>query len=318
MNYCTRCGAELGLGRFCTNCGAPISGDLPPDFPGGTAIPPPLPPDSTSVRPIIRPAAFASGGRYPLYADEAVLSRVAARMEPVPPPRRHAAQKSWVVPILILLVAMLAAATAGIWLAKRDSGTASAQDPNTAPSGPLSQTPSESSDAPSTDAPTPGPGKPANLAPGAEVDAPPPVPPGIDLANRRVNYRASNMLDDDPESAYRVPGDATGAVITFRLPETSKLIEVGLLNGYAKTDTRGGRTIDWYEKNRRIMRVEWRFDDGTSVVQDLESTREMQLLEIKPEKTGTVELRILEVSAPGPGPLSKDVTAISDVLLLGS
>jgi hypothetical protein len=312
MNFCTNCGAELGLGRFCTNCGAPVSGDLPTDFPDGTAVRPPLPTEGTAARPIAPPDASA-GSRYPLYADQAVLSVVAAKMAPVPPPRRHAsADRSWVLPIVLLVVAMLAAATAGIWLATRDSGTSG--DPLTAPSsGPISGTPSKPTHEPSTVE-----GDQSNLAPQAEVDAPPSLPPGLDLANNRVSYAAPNMLDENPETAYRVAGDATGSVITFRLPETSTITEVGLVNGYAKTDTRGGRSIDWYAKNRRIIQVEWRFDDGTSVVQDLESTREMQLLEIDPEKTGTVELRIVEVSAPGRPPLSKNVTAISDVLLLGS
>jgi len=315
MNFCTRCGAELGLGRFCTNCGAPVSGDLPADLPEGTAVRPPLPPDDSAVRPIAPPDASA-GSRYPLYADQAVLSAVAARMEPVPPPRRHAsADRSWVLPIVLLVIAMVAAATAGIWLATRDTGTASGtdQEPTSPSSGPGSGTPSKETDEPST-----GQDDQSNLAPQAEVDAPPPLPPGLDLANNRITYPPENMLDENPESAYRVAGDATGSVITFRLPETSTITEVGMVNGYAKTDTRGGRTIDWYAKNRRIIRVEWLFDDGTSVVQDLESTREMQLLEIDPEETDTVELRILEVSAPGRPPLSKNVTAISDVVLLGS
>jgi hypothetical protein len=315
MNFCTRCGAELGLGRFCTNCGAPVAGDLPADFPVGTAVRPPLPPDDSAVRPIAPPDASA-GSRYPLYADQAVLSAVAARMEPVPPPRRHAAtDRSWVLPIVLLVIAMVAAATAGIWLATRDTGTAGGTntEPTSPASGPGSGTPSKETDEPST-----APDGQSNLAPQAEVDAPPPLPPGLDLANNRVSYPPENMLDENAESAYRVAGDGTGSVITFRLPETSTITEVGMVNGYAKTDTRSGRTIDWYAKNRRIIRVEWLFDDGTSVVQDLESTREMQLLEIDSEKTKTIELRILEVSAPGRPPLSKNVTAISDVVLLGS
>jgi len=314
MNFCTRCGAGLGVGRFCTNCGAPVSGELPPDFPEGTAVRPPLPAEDTVPRPKAPPDA-SSGSRFPLYADEAVLSRVSARMEPVPPPRRHASSnRSWMLPIVLLVLAMLAAGTAGVWLATRDSGNASGQDPEPTPtSGTGSETPQET-----PDPPTPGPDGQADLASAAEVDAPPPLPPGLDLANKRVSYPASNMLDDNPESAYRVAGDATGSVITFRLPERSTITEVGLVNGYAKTDTRGGRTIDWYDRNRRILRVEWIFDDGTSVVQDLEATRELQLIEVDPEETETIELRILEVSETPRGALAKNVTAISDVLLLGS
>lgn len=313
MKFCTNCGEELEPGRFCTNCGAPISGAMPASLPDATAVRPPLPPDDTAVRPIAPPDA-SSGSRYPLYADQAVLSPMVADPAQEQPPRRHASTKqSWILPILLLLVAMLAAATAGVWLSTRDADNASEQDQGPTPSSsPRSGTSPDRSDEPDTL------GEQGDLAPLSEAEGPPPVPPGLDLANNRVSYPPANMLDDDPESAYRVPGDATGSLITFRLPGKSTITEVGLVNGYAKTDSSGGRAVDWYAKNRRIMRVEWRFDDGASVVQDLQSTREMQLLEVDPVETETVELRILEVSAPGPGPMSKNVTAISDVLLLGT
>lgn len=318
MNFCTNCGAELGVGRFCTNCGAPISGELPADFPASTAVRPPLvpePSEATTVRPIAPPDS-SGGSRYPLYADQAVLARVASKMQPPPPPRRHASStRSWVLPIVLLVLAMLAAASAGIWLATRDSGNGDDVSGEPTASAPASTTPSEQ-----TDKPTPSPRSDGqtDLAPLAEVEGPAPVPPGLDLANNRVTYPATNMLDDNPESAYRIPGNATNSVITFRLPEKSTITEVGLVNGYAKVDTRGGSTIDWYDRNRRILRVEWRFDDGTSVVQDLQSTREMQLLEVDPVKTETIELTILAVSPPGAGRLGKNVTAISDVLIVGS
>jgi hypothetical protein len=315
MNFCTNCGAELGVGRFCTNCGAPISGVLPPDFPSSTAVRPPLPPEpeATTVRPVA-PPPVTGGSRYPLYADQAVLAKVADRLQPTPPPRRHASSnRSWVLPIVLLVLAMLAAASAGVWLSTRDSGDPDDVAGQPTPSAPISREPS-----PTAPSPIPRDDGQVDLAPLADVEGPPPVPPGLDLANNRVTYPATNMLDENPQSAYRIPGDATSSVITFRLPEEHRITEVGLVNGYAKVDTRGGNTINWYDRNRRILRVEWRFDDGTSVVQDLESTREMQLLEIDPLKTQTIELTILEVSPPGAGPLSKNVTAISDVLIVGS
>jgi hypothetical protein len=317
MNFCTNCGAELGVGRFCTNCGAPISGELPADFPGTGALRPPVTPEppaspsgATTVGPVVAAETSASS-RYPLYADQAVLAPLARKLTPTPPARRHASERSWWLPILLLFLAMLAAASAGIWLATRGSDDPDGVSATPDPSSPVSTTPPEKTKDPS---PTVRPDGRSDLAPLAEAEGPPPVPPGLDLSNNRVTYPVTNLLDENPESAYRIPGDATDSVITFRLPETSTITEVGLVNGYAKTD----RDIDWYELNRRIVRVEWRFDDGTSVVQDLESTREMQLLEVDPVKTGTIELTILEVTAPGPGRLGKNVTAISDVLILGS
>lgn len=153
-----------------------------------------------------------------------------------------------------------------------------------------------------------------DLAQGASVTAPRPIRPGTDLKGKRVPYPASNMLDGRRDSAYRLAGDATGTVIRFHLGADRVVTAVGLVNGYAKVD--GG--TDWYPLNRRIHRVEWRFADGTTVEQELVDTPDLQAMQVAPETTSWVELRLVEVSKPGNGRRGKDTTAISDVLLLGS
>ena len=125
------------------------------------------------------------------------------------------------------------------------------------------------------------------------------------------------MLDEDLATAYRIPGDASGETVVFTLPEEAEISEVGLVNGYAKKDAGGSRTVDWYPLNRRILKVEWVFDDGTTVAQDLRSEPVLQTIAVDKVRTSTISLRILEVSPPGKGALSKNVTAISDVLLRG-
>jgi hypothetical protein len=320
MNFCTNCVAELGLGRFCTNCGAPV---MAPPGPGG----PWRRPDDTVERPAVVPLPPSgqppSSSRYPLFADEATAVRDEAPPSapltgpPTTPGRRRGTPRNtpWV---LLLLFGMVAAAATGIWLATR--GPESAEGDGGTPSS-SSPTTTDGTDQPDeTDSPTemPEPGQPIDLAPHTSAEGPAPVAPGVDLAGNRVTYPVSNMLDDDTQTAYRLPGDASGSVITFRLPQQATITEVGLINGYAKTDRVGGRTVDWYPRNRRVLRVEWRFDDGTTLVQDLRQVAQLQSIEIDPELTQSVQLRLLEVSAPGGGALRKNVTAISDVLLLGS
>jgi hypothetical protein len=124
------------------------------------------------------------------------------------------------------------------------------------------------------------------------------------------------MLDGRAGTAWEMPGDGTGRVLTFDLAGRTHLTEVGLINGYAKTAEVGGRKVDWYAGNRRVLEVEWLFDDGTSVRQDLARTRRPQTVEVDVD-TSTVRLRIVEVSAPGTGRTGRDMTPISEVLLAG-
>ena len=125
------------------------------------------------------------------------------------------------------------------------------------------------------------------------------------------------MLDGDTTTAWEMPGSGTGKELTFELPRSTHLSEVGLINGYAKTGEQGGRKVDWYAGNRRVVAVEWLFDDGSSVRQDLGRTRHMQTTHVDVTTT-TVRLRLVKVSAPGKGPAARDMTAVSEVRLAGT
>ena len=88
-----------------------------------------------------------------------------------------------------------------------------------------------------------------------------------------------------------------------------------MINGYAKTaQDAQGRELDWYHGNRRVLSVEWVFDDGTTVVQDLDDTTDLQSVDVDVTTT-TITVRLLEVSAPGNGPAARDYTAISELSL---
>ena len=114
-----------------------------------------------------------------------------------------------------------------------------------------------------------------------------------------------------------MPGDGTGDEIVVTLPAETRLRSVGIINGYAKSaQDAQGRELDWYHGNRRVLSVEWVFDDGSTVVQDLDDTTELQSVDVDATTT-TITVRLLEVSAPGKGPASRDYTAISDLSFVG-
>src|SRR3546814_11799077 len=80
---------------------------------------------------------------------------------------------------------------------------------------------------------------------------PEPIKPVVDLAGNPVTYPVENVLDGNPETAYRMPGAAQGSSITLALPSEASVLEVGVINGYAKTDRAGDRTVDWYRSDER-------------------------------------------------------------------
>ena len=127
------------------------------------------------------------------------------------------------------------------------------------------------------------------------------------------------MLDGVPTTCWRMPGDGSGSTISVTLAEPTTLSEVGIINGYAKTsDDAGGRVFNWYRGNRRVLAVEWSFDDGTVVSQSLEEVRRLQTVDVDDVTTSTVTLRLVTVSAPGTGRSARDYTAISDLSLVGT
>ncbi|MBZ5733324.1 hypothetical protein K8Z61_02340 [Nocardioides sp. TRM66260-LWL] len=334
MTTCARCHAPLGVGRYCTNCGHRIDGDLPPASAPLPASAPAEPSEPTEPAPAHEPPPPA---RFPLWADAdaeapaettGVLPLVAAPPPPPGPGRSGRAGSGLLVGVLVAGAAVVALVVIGALLlvggddsARDAAATApSAASADAAPSEAptTSDTPSPSSPSASASA-TPASDEAQQLAGLTSVTAPPAGGSSTDVATGEpIDYVAENLVDGDPATCWRTPGDASGREIVLRLPERTDLVEVGLVNGYAKTSRAGGRVYDWYHGNRRVLSVQWTFDDGRTIVQDLRDTRSLQRLDVTGVRTETVRLRLLAVSAPGTGPAGKDNTAISEISLLGT
>ncbi len=326
---CARCGAPLRGGRFCTNCGAPIaptpvepSYDEAPTSERLHAVP-----DETATRVAPEPAAAEPVRPPPLFRDEvhpqpppaAPVYAEPLPPEPVPPPRRSPGIGLWVGAAVGLVLVLVLGAFLLLSGGTGDSPSASSSPPLIPKSHHSTSTVPSST--PTSSAPTSGTtstGSPTDVAGLAAASAPAHAPAGVDFAGRTVTYVAPNMVDGDVQTCWRTPGDATGMVLTFRLDQPTRITEVGLVNGYAKTAVVGGRTYDWYRGDRRVLAVEWVFDDGSTVSQQLAQTRAMQTHRIPPVTTSTVQIRITSVSGPGHGPAARNDTAISEVSLVGT
>ncbi|HET6939369.1 MAG TPA: zinc ribbon domain-containing protein [Nocardioides sp.] len=338
MSSCTSCGAQLGVGRFCTNCGAPVDSSTPDGTPVSTPVTDGDWRTDTAERragtsdPRTPPAAVAPPPppRYPLYADEVVgytpyspitppptapatpapAAPSAVADEPVPAEPDYEAYDEYEYyeerrsPVLWILAAalVLVLVAAGWWFLVRDEGSGTASD-----QGGTGTTQSASAT------------KGEDVAGQASAKAPKTAPPNTDVNGDQVSYDASNMLDGVPETAWRAPGSAAGMTLTFALRDQTELHQVGLINGYAKTSTDSqGRTFDWYHGNRRIDEVVWVFDDGQKVRQQLEDDKELQMVDVPDIVTSKVRLKIVKVTKPGTGGAARDFTAISEVSMVGN
>lgn len=132
---------------------------------------------------------------------------------------------------------------------------------------------------------------------------------GVDSAGNKVSYEPGNVYDEDMTTAWRCDGDGTGEKLTINLADPTRIGEVGLIPGYAKTDPRSGE--DRYAENNRISKVRWVFDDGTTVEQTFDTSakhRSMQTMRIPVTKADRVVVEILGAER---GP--RNTVAVSEV-----
>lgn len=333
MGYCTNCGHELGIGRFCTNCGQPIAGRHAgaPASPAQEAVttpPAPPAPPAPSAGSLLGPTPPPA--RFPLYADSVAGPRPSAPpaptavATPASPPTNPAddarGRIGWLVAMIVGVTAIIAVVVGLVMVLDDGNGDRTAEDPgpgNTVEvdrgednrgqgKGGEPQSPDPSAE--------PGPvGDATSLI--RRIKVPGTAPASTDAqTGEPVTFEADHLNDDDETTCWRVAGDATGGTLTVKFDEPVQVSEVGMVNGYAKSYP----GYDGYRLNRRVLEVSWVFDDGTSVTQELGEDRAMQSMPVTPTWTKRLTIEIVEVSPPGEGPLGKDYTAISELLIEGA
>jgi hypothetical protein len=226
------------------------------------------------------------------------------------PPRRPGSSKTWLYIAIPAAVVVLAAVVVGaILLGHRTGGGDAAQQQ--AAGAPTAGADGSSSLGGAT-AGAPGSGTiTGSLGRYASASAPATSAASVDGTGATTTYEASNMLDGDPTTAWRMDGDGTGQVLTFTLDTTRPITTLGLTNGYAKTDPVTG--ADRYAQNRRILHVTWTVG-GRTVEQDLaDGTRQVQAVTFPAVSANTIRLRIDAVTLPGAAQF--DHTVVSDVLI---
>lgn len=328
MGYCANCGFELGIGRFCTNCGQPIAGRH----------------ERASTTPSSPPPAAptAPPQRFPLYADSvsgprptgppaapAAAATVAVPQTPLPPPpSAHQGDdggrgNGWIVWAAAAVVLALVLVLGLVLLLGDDDETAA----DARSTGTAEQRSAEDGDptepvAPSEPTETTTAAPPTEVGPVGDatallrkVDVPGTAPASTDArTGEPVTFESANLVDGDTTTCWRVPGDASGSSVTLTFAEPVQVTELGLVNGYAKSYP----GYDGYRLNRRVLVVDWTFDDGSAVTQQLGNDRLLQPVTVEPTWTEQIRIEIVEVSPPASGPLGKDFTPISEVAVRGA
>ena len=247
---------------------------------------------------------------------------------PVPTPGAHAAvpgsdetrseyrtRPGWLIPLAFAAGALVLIGSA-YFLGRMVSGTSPEADATPKPSPSARETTQASAD------PTPTPETSATPAASAWKGEVAPVAisgvkagctsrPGVDSSGARVTYAAKNTIDGDTATAWRCDGRAVGKKLTISVPAGTRLAEVGLIPGYAKTDAKSG--ANRYAENNRITRVRWILSDGSEVVQAMSADpkdRSLRTMRIPPTETGSVTLEIVDV-AKG----KRNTTMISEISL---
>ena len=304
---------ELGVGRFCLNCGHRIGAPVPPD-PTREAV--------VATVPVATPAPARKPARKPV-------------REPAPPPDPVRSERTWdpdedLLPFAdepsstglsgrtLLFWLVGAAALVGLVIvllriyavdgaSPEDTATDSSSQEAEAGEDTDASVESTAEAAPETV------GKATNVARAATFAVPTTAPATTDLDGRLVPYTAAQMHDGIPATAWRMAGDGSGAVITITLRRPTVVSRVGLINGYAKQVS----GVNWYPNNRRILTARWGFDDGTTLEQTFAVQPDVQRVEVPAVLTSTVTLTISSVTPPGAGVLGRDYTAISELAITG-
>lgn len=334
VDSCVSCGAELGVGRFCLNCGHPIGAPAPTPAPAPVPVeqqpiappvqaadptpvaptsPPDVPDESPARSPVERSAPAPADPRRPEWDPRDDLLPYEEVDEVDDPVVRGHAWLYWVagavllVALVLVLLEVFESDDTAVDATAAADAASSTESPADAGATEEVAAGQDAGSAPQ------GVGKRRELAGATTFDVPGTAPPTQDFDGSLVAYEAGQMGDGDPSTAWRIGGDATGQTITMTLPETAVIHRLGIVNGYAK-NVEG---VAWYPNNRRILTVTWQFADGSAIEQSFAERPGLQTMKVPPVATTTLSLTIDAVTPPGSGDLGRDYTAISEVSIIG-
>jgi hypothetical protein len=157
----------------------------------------------------------------------------------------------------------------------------------------------------------------ATVVPVLSVEASCQAPDGFEADGSPVSFATSNMFDGDPRTAWRCPAPAIGTQISIRLAGPIHLTSVGLIPGYDKIDPTSN--VDRFFENFRVKTVRWTFDNGSSLSQTFDDSRELQRLAVDVVTTNiTITIDdVYDSSYPVGNPHRREFVPISEIQIVG-
>jgi hypothetical protein len=141
------------------------------------------------------------------------------------------------------------------------------------------------------------------------VDASGTAPDSVDGAGDPVTFAAGNVVDGDPTTAWRIPGDGVGHYLVLTFDRPVHVDSIAMIPGYAKVDPADG--TDRFPQNRRVSAANFGFSDGAVLSFEFADDRQFQ---IAPIGVDTTEV-IMEIVATTTA--ERDFTAVSEIEVSG-
>ncbi|TQF67110.1 hypothetical protein FK531_16180 [Rhodococcus spelaei] len=283
----------------------------PPSPESAAPVPTPTPP--TPAPPTPTPAPPTPTPTPPSADEQTVVLPPAAPappQTPSPPYRPPLSVRGWLA-VLAVVAIVIALLGGGGYLLDR-----ALTQSNSTTAGSATAEPSGSGDSTDATPGTTGPKETVPVTPTGAVATCTTFPPAVDSAGRPHTYEAPNATDGDLTTAWRCQGIA-GQSLSVSFVCAQHLATVGIDPGYDKTDIDGS---DRFAQNRKVTKVTWSFDDGSTVEQQLKPERGIQILEV--DKTSrTAKMTVVQTVDGQPvtnrtgeqfAPFN-DVTSVSEV-----